>query len=95
MKTVTVSRRSKAVNSRFRMAQESALLLQATDGSQLILTPVTAVQAFYVGESDDRQSEIAIARANQAFMQFLAERGRQAHPGKGIPIEKVRQQLGL
>jgi hypothetical protein len=95
MKTVTISARSKAVNSLLRMAQESALLLQATDGSQFILTPVTDLQAFYVGESDNLMSEMAIARANQAFMKFLDERGRQAQPGKGISLEKVRQQLGL
>jgi hypothetical protein len=95
MKTVTISSRSKAIHSLLRMAQDSAVLLQATDGSQFILTPVTDVQAFSVGESDELSSEIAIARANQALMKFLDERGRQAQPGKGIPLEKVRQQLGL
>ena len=95
MKTVTVSPRSKAVNTLLRMAQESAVLLQATDGSQFVLTPVTNVQAFYVGESDELMSEVAIARANQAFMRFLDERGRQAQPGKGISLDQVRRQLGL
>ena len=91
----TVSRRSKAINSLLRMAQESAVLRQASDGSQFVLTPITDVQAFYAGESDEIQSEIAIARANQEFMKFLDERGRQAQPGKGIRLEKVREQLGL
>lgn len=95
MRTITVSPRSKAVNSLLQMAQESALLLQTSDGSQFILTPVTDVEAFYIGESDDLTSEIAIARANQAFMKFLDDRGREAQPGKGISLEKVRQELDL
>jgi predicted transcriptional regulator len=95
MKTVTVSPRSKAVNTLLNMAQESVLLLQAADGRQFVLTPITDLQAFYVGDSDDLVTEISIARANQALMKFLDERGRQAQPGKGTSIEEVRRQLEL
>jgi hypothetical protein len=77
------------------MAQENVLLLQAADGRQFVLTPVTDLQAFYVGESDELADEIAISRANQALMKFLDARGRQAQPGKGTSLEEVRRQLGL
>ena len=95
MKTVTVSPRSKAINTLLDMAQENVLLLQVVDGRQFVLTPVTDLQAFYVGSSDDLAAEIAISRANQALMSFLDERGRQAYPGKGYSLEEVRRQLGL
>ena len=95
MRTVTVSPRSKAVNTLLDMAQENVLLLQTADGRQFVLTPVTDLPAFYVGESDDLATEIAISRANQALMKFLDERGRQAQPGKGTSLAEVRQQLGL
>jgi len=77
------------------MAQETSLLLQTTDGSQFVLTRMSDLQAFYVGDSDDLKSEIAVEGANQALMKFLDERGTQAQPGKGIPLSEVRRQLDL
>ena len=95
MRTVTVSPRSKEVNTLLDMAQESVILLQTADGRQFVLTPVTDPQAFFIGDSDDLASEIAISRANQALMKFLDERGRQAQPGQDTSLEEVRRQLGL
>ena len=95
MKTVTISPRSKAVNTLLKMAHENVLLLQAADGRQFVLTPVTDLQAFYVGNSDVLADEIAISRSNQALMKFLDERGKQAKPGKDTSLEDVRRQLGL
>ena len=95
MKTVTVSPKSKAINTLLQMAQENVLLLQTADGRRFVLTPVTNLQAFFVGESDDLATESAIEHANQALMKFLDERGRQTQPGKGTSLEEVRRQLGL
>ncbi len=95
MKTVTVPLKSKAINALLEMAQENVLLLQTADGRQFVLTPVTNLQAFFVGESDDLATESAIERTNQALIKFLNERGRQAQPGKGTSLEEVRRQLGL
>ena len=95
MRTVTVSPRSKAVNTLLAMAQENVLLLQAVDGRQFVLTPVIDLQAFYIGDSDELADEIAISRGNQALIKFLDARGREAKPGHGTSIEEVRRQLGL
>lgn len=95
MKTVTISTHAKEINELLEMAQATALLLQATDGSQFVLTRVTDLPAFYVGDSDDLTTEIAIARANQELMKFLDERGARAQKGKGISLALVRHQLDL
>ncbi len=95
MKTVTISTQAKEVNELLQMAQETVLLLQTTDGSQFVLTRVTDLPAFYVGDSDDLVTEMATARANQELMKFLDERGAQAQKDKGTPLAAVRRQLGL
>lgn len=95
MKTVTISAQAREVNELLQMAQQSPLLLEAADGSQFVLTPMADLQAFYVGHSDELEDEIFVARANQSLMKFLDERGRQSHPGKGIPLAEVRRQLAL
>ncbi len=68
---------------------------QATDGSQFVLIRMAESQAFNVGDSNDLATEIAVARANQAFMKFLDAHGTQPQKGRGIPLAEVRQQLGL
>lgn len=95
MKTIILSEPSKEVNELLQMAQDTTLLLQTSDGSQFVLTRMTDLQAFYVGDSDDLATEIAVARANQALMEFLDERGAGTEPGKGIPLAEVRRRLGL
>ena len=69
--------------------------MQATDGSQFVLTRVNDLPAFYVGDSDDLATEITTARANQELMKFLDERGAQAKKSRGIPLAAVRRQLDL
>ncbi len=50
---------------------------------------------FYVGESDDFAEEVKAASQNKELMKFLDERTKKSKNRKRIPIEKVREELGL
>ena len=93
MKTITISAHAIEVNELLQMVQQTTLLLKTADGSQFVLTSMADLQAFYVGDSDELENEVSVARANQALMKFLDERAAQAQPGIGIPLAEVRRQL--
>ncbi len=106
MKTVIISQHADVLNHLLQQARQQQLILQAADGEQFLLARIAdvqpgvvadhvEVQAFVVGTSDDFDEEIAQTRQNVALMDFLDERGAQAKAGSGIPIEEVRQRLGL
>ena len=62
-----------------------------------MLTPIPAGEwvGFDVGESGDFTEEAKATAGNKELARFLAGRNRKHKPGEGIPIEKVRQVLGL
>ncbi len=95
MRTVTVSSRSKVLNEILKLAQKADLIVQSADGARFFLTSVGSAQTFYIGSDDDFGAEIAAARKNKRFMKFLDERTKKSKNGKRIPIEKVREELGL
>jgi len=95
MKTVIVSARSKTLNELLKMARRTDLILQSVDGTQFVLARVRDSLAFYVGNSDDFDTEIAATRKNRKLMKFLNKRVTKAKAGRGIPLAEVRRQLGL
>ncbi len=92
MKTVTVSPRAKTLHSLLRKARRNGLILQSPEGERFVLTPIGNWIGFDVGESDDFAKEVERMVQNKRLMKYLAE--RRSH-GRRIPIEKVREQLGL
>ena len=50
---------------------------------------------FYVGDSDDFAEEVKATSQNKELMKFLSERAKKSKNSKRIPIEKVREELGL
>ncbi len=81
MKTVTVSKRAKAINALLKRARQENLILKSPDGCEFILAEV-----------DDFNREIELTRQNKKLMEFLDLRARQT---KTIPLEEVKVQLGL
>lgn len=92
MKTVTVSPRAKTLHSLLRKARRKGLILESPEGERFALTPIGDWVGFEVGESDDFAEEVKKTTQNKKLMKFLTK--RRSH-GKRIPIEKVREQLGL
>ncbi|HLO29849.1 MAG TPA: hypothetical protein VK249_11975 [Anaerolineales bacterium] len=92
MKTIIVSSRSKALHALLRQARRNGLILQSPEGERFILAPMGDWQAFDVGKSEDFAEEVEATSQNKKLMKFLVE--RRTH-SKRIPIEKVREQLGL
>ena len=95
MRAMTISAKSETLNDLFKKARRQDLILQSTDGEQFVLARVTDMQAFYVGNSDDLEQEIAMARQNKKLMKFLDERGAARETGQGIPLDEVKRRLGL
>jgi len=92
MKTVTVSPRAKTLHNLLRKARRNGLILQSPEGERFVLTPIGNWIGFDVGDSDDFAEEVKMTVRNKKLMKFLAKRRRH---GKRIPIEKVREQLGI
>lgn len=92
MKTVAISSRAKTLHGLLRKARRNGLILQSPEGERFVLTPIGNWIGFDVGESDDFAKEVKKTVQNKKLMKHLA--GRRSH-GKRIPIEKVREQLGL
>lgn len=93
MRAMTISAKSETLNDLFKKARRQDLILQSTDGEQFVLARVTDMQAFYVGNSDDLEQEIAMARQNKKLMKFLDERGAARETGQGIPLDEVKRRL--
>ncbi len=60
-----------------------------------MLSPLDSWRAFHVGDSEDFAEEVKAASQNKELMRFLSERAKKSKNGKRIPIEKVREELGL
>ena len=81
MKTIAIPSQSTDIHPLLNQAREDDLILRASDGSEFMLSAV-----------DDFDHEIARTRQNQKLMAFLDERAKQI---KTVPLEAVKQQLGL
>jgi len=81
MKTVTVPPQSTEVNVLLDQAREEDLIVRCADGTEFLLSAV-----------DDFDEEIVRTRRNEKLMALLDERGKQT---KTVPLEAVKQQLGL
>jgi hypothetical protein len=95
MKAITVSPQSKILNELMKKARRRSVLLKSSDGEHFVLARVTNLQGFYVGASDNFESEVQTTRKNKRLMKFLDERATKARGQKGVPIAEVRKQLGL
>ncbi len=81
MKTVAVPPQAVEVNALLDQARDDELLVRTADGSEFLLSAV-----------DEFDQEIARTRQNAKLMALLDERAKQS---KTIPLEDVKQQLGL
>lgn len=80
MKTITVTRREKALQALLKQAREENLILRTEDGQEFILA-----------ELDDFDREIELTRQNDALMQLLDERGSKPAT---LSLAEVRKRLG-
>lgn len=95
MRTVTVSARAKSVNELLKLARRGDLILESSDGTRYFLSQIKNARSFFIGyDGDDFDEEIKAARKNKEFMKFLDERGSHK-AGTGIPLKKIREQIGL
>jgi hypothetical protein len=84
MKTVTVTRRSRQLKDLLEIAQEEDLVVQTPEGDAFLLSLI-----------DEFSHEIVQQRKNRKLMAFLKGRFRDARQQTGVPIQQVRQALGL
>ena len=92
MKTITVPAQSKALNDLLKKAGRTGLILQSADGHRFVLASIEGWQGYYVGAGDDLADEARRTVRNKKLMKALANRRRN---GKRIPLEKVKEELGL
>ena len=81
MKTVTVSKRSRAVNALLDQAREQDVLVRADDGTQFVIRAI--------GEFG---REIEAQRRNKKLMAFLDKCTRET---EWTPLAEVERELGL
>ena len=94
MKTIAVSARAKTLNELLKKARRGAVVLESADGQRFALTAVNNWEGFDVGKSNDFAEEVERTGSNKKLMKFLAAR-RKGVRGKGIPLAKVKKQLGI
>jgi hypothetical protein len=81
MKVIEVPQNAVGILKLLEQAQEEALLLRTTDGSEFTLTVV-----------DDFDEEIRRTRANKELMAFLEERAKEPAT---ISLEEIERKVGL
>lgn len=81
MKTIAISRRTKAVNALLKRARRENVILRSPDGDEFILA-----------EIEDFNREIELTRQNKALMRLLKARARQAEI---ISLEEAKTRLGI
>ncbi len=95
MKPIPVSPQSKTLNDLLKKAKRGDVLLQASDGERFVLSRVTHLEAFEIGDSNDFADEVKATRKNKRLMKYLDERAAKSKGQKRIPIAEVRRRLGL
>ena len=81
MKTVSVSKRSRAVTALLEQAREEDVIVRAGDGTQ-----------FLIRAMDDFGREIESQRRNKKLMAFLDEAAQQT---EWVPLDQVEKSLHL
>jgi len=81
MRTITISRQAKGVNTLLNQARRQNLIIRSPDGHEFILAEV-----------DDFNREIELTRKNKKLMAFLDQRAKQT---KTVSLEEAKTQLGL
>ncbi len=81
MKTIRVSKRSRAVKALLDQAREEDVVVRADDGTQFVIRAI-----------DDFGREIESQRRNKKLMAFLDKCAEQT---EWVPLEKVEKSLGL
>jgi hypothetical protein len=81
MKTVKVSKQSRALRSLLKSARRESLILRSPEGQEFILA-----------EIDDFNREIELTRGNSSLIRFLASRAKQR---AAFSIEEARRQLNI
>ena len=81
MKTVTVSKRSRAVQALLDQAREEDVVVRADDGTQFVIRAI-----------DDFGREIEAQRRNKKLMAYL---DKCAQATEWIPLAEVERELGL
>ena len=94
MKTIAVSAHAKTLNELFKKARRETVVLESADGQRFALTAVNNWEGFEFGKSIDFADEVERTGSNKKLMKFLAAR-RKGVRGKGIPLAKVKKQLGI
>ena len=77
-----------------KQAQRVDLILESTDGTKYVLAKVRDSLAFYVGDEENFDSEVAATRKNKKLMEFLDERGSKARTETETSLAEVKKQLG-
>ncbi len=81
MKTIEVSRRSKALNELLRKARKENVIIRSADGDEFILAEV-----------DDFDLEVKLVRNNKALMRFLENRAKEPAT---VTLGEARKALGV
>jgi len=81
MKTIEVSKQSKALNALLRKARRENIILRSAQGEEFILAEV-----------DDFYSEIEMTRDNNKLMKLLETRARQKAT---VSLQEAKKLLGI
>jgi hypothetical protein len=81
MRTITISRNSRAVSALLKRARRENVILRSPEGEEFILA-----------EIDDFNREIELTRQNKALMKFLDARARQTET---VSLDRAATLLGL
>jgi hypothetical protein len=95
MRTLMIPAKSKVLSGLLKRAYQEDLILESMDGERFVLARITDMQSFHVGQSDDFEQEIEVARQNDDLMRFLDTRGAARQSGRGASLAEVRRRLGL
>jgi hypothetical protein len=95
MKPVTVSARSKTLNSLLKKARRRSVILESVDGARYVLAPLGEWEAFDVGDSEDFATEVKQTAQNKKLIKLMKERREHDKDKPLVSIETVRKELGL
>ena len=81
MKTIKVSKQSKALNALLKRARNGNIILRSAEGEEFILA-----------EIDDFNREIELTRQNKQLMKLLDSRAKQKET---LSLEETKRQLDI
>ena len=81
MKTITISKQSRALNALLKEARRENVILRSAEGDEFILA-----------EIDDFNREIELTRKNKELMKLLDRRATQE---PGVSLREAKRRLGI